>query len=93
VEESAGPPDRVIVEANFIVDVALIRKTVWETRKVMVSASFRRCLTFDMSLRSGQSRRFLLKSVQDVQDALKSHGIDGSICIAVKVVADFEGLA
>jgi hypothetical protein len=31
-----------------------------------------------------------LKSVQDVKDALKAHGVDGSICIAVEIIADFE---
>jgi hypothetical protein len=28
--------------------------------------------------------------MRDVQHALKSHGVDGHICIAVKVVGDFE---
>jgi hypothetical protein len=28
--------------------------------------------------------------VQDVQDVLKPHGVDGSVCIAVEVIADFE---
>ena len=47
-----------------------------------------------MSLRgSNPARRFLLKGVQDVQDALKSHGVDGPIRIAVEVVADFEDTA
>jgi hypothetical protein len=46
---------------------------------------------FDVSLRGGYpARRFLLKRMQDVQDALKPHGIDGPVCIAVEVVADFE---
>jgi len=31
-----------------------------------------------------------LKSVQDVQDALKAHGVDGSIRVAVEIIADFE---
>lgn len=37
--------------------------------------------------------RFLLKGVQDVQDALKSHGVDRSVRIAVEIVADFEDSA
>ena len=46
---------------------------------------------FNVSLRGGNpARRFLLKDVQDVQDALKAHGVDGSIRIAVKIIADFE---
>jgi hypothetical protein len=46
---------------------------------------------FNVSLRGGDpTRRFLLKSVQDVQDALKAHGVDGSIRIAVEVISDFE---
>jgi hypothetical protein len=46
---------------------------------------------FNVSLRGGNpARRFLLKYVQDVQDALKSHGVDGPIRIAVEVIADFE---
>jgi hypothetical protein len=46
---------------------------------------------FNVSLRSGNpARRFLLESVQDVQDALKSHGVDGPVRIAVEIVADFE---
>jgi hypothetical protein len=46
---------------------------------------------FNVPLRGGNPAcRFLLKSVQDVQDALKAHGIDGSIRIAVEVIADFE---
>jgi hypothetical protein len=45
----------------------------------------------DVSLRgSNPARRFLLKGVQDEQDALKLHGVDGPIRIAVEVVADFE---
>jgi hypothetical protein len=46
---------------------------------------------FDVSLRGGNPAcRFLLKGVQDVQDALKPHGVDGPIRIAVEVIADFE---
>ena len=46
---------------------------------------------FNVSLRSGNpARRFLLKSVQDVQDALKSYGVDGPVRIAVEIVVDFE---
>jgi hypothetical protein len=46
---------------------------------------------FNVSLRSGNPAcRFLLKSVQDVQDTLKSHGVDGPVRIAVEIVADFE---
>jgi len=49
---------------------------------------------FNVSLRGGNpARRFLLKGVQDVQHALKSHSVDGPIRIAVKVVADFENPA
>jgi hypothetical protein len=49
---------------------------------------------FNVSLRSGNpARRFLLKSVQDVQDAPKSHGVDGPIRIAVEIVANFENPA
>ena len=48
----------------------------------------------NVSLRSGNpARRFLLKGVQDVQDALKAHGIDGPIRIAVEIIADFEDSA
>jgi hypothetical protein len=44
-----------------------------------------------VSLRDGNpARRFLLEGVQDVQDALKAHGVDGSIRVAVKIIADFE---
>ena len=47
-----------------------------------------------MSLRgSNPARRFLLKGVQDVQDALKAHGIDSPIGIAVEVVADLKNPA
>ena len=46
---------------------------------------------FNVSLRGGDpARRFLLKGVQDVQDALKSHGVNRSVRIAVEIVADFE---
>jgi len=46
---------------------------------------------FNVSLRSSDpARRFLLKGMQDVQDALKSHGVDGWVGIAVEIVADFE---
>jgi hypothetical protein len=49
---------------------------------------------FNVSLRGGDpARRFLLKSVQDVQDALKSHGVDGPVRIAVEIVANFENPA
>jgi hypothetical protein len=33
---------------------------------------------------------FFLKRVQDVQDVLKPHGVDGPVRIAVEVIADFE---
>jgi len=46
---------------------------------------------FNVSLRGANpARRFLLKGVQDVQDALKAHGVDGPIRIAAKIIADFE---
>jgi len=46
---------------------------------------------FNVSLQSGNpARRFLLKGVQDVQDALKAHGVDGPMRIAVEVISDFE---
>jgi hypothetical protein len=44
-----------------------------------------------VSLRgSNPARRFLLKGVQDVQDAFKPHRVDGPVRIAVKVVANFK---
>ena len=42
---------------------------------------------------SNPAGRFLLKGVQDVQDALKANGIDGPVCIAVEVVADLKNPA
>ena len=46
---------------------------------------------FNVSLRGrNPARRFLLKDVQDVQDVLKTHGVDGPIRIAVEIIADFE---
>ena len=36
---------------------------------------------------------FFLKSVQDIQDALETHRVDGSIGVAVKVVANFQNPA
>jgi hypothetical protein len=44
-----------------------------------------------VSLRGCNSaRRFFLKGVQDVQDALKPHGIDSPVRITVVIVADFQ---
>jgi hypothetical protein len=49
---------------------------------------------FNVSLRRrNPARRFLLKGVQDVQDALKAHGVDSSIRIAVEAIANFEDAA
>lgn len=45
-------------------------------------------------LRGGfPARGFFLERVQDVQDALKTHRVDGSIGIAVKVVANLQNPA
>src|SRR4051794_37830112 len=49
---------------------------------------------FNVSLRCrNPACRFLLKSVQNVQDTLKAHRVDGPVRIAVEIVVDFKDSA